>query len=289
MTNHTSRGLRAASSPSRQRRVGDHRIGRHKTAVCRTTGLARYGDREQAQDAVRGLRWRDAAASADGRLLVDRWYSHPCECGGWHVLRLPAPTSVVEQAPPAAGRRAMPAIHVADIENWFRGGGIDHADARSILEAYRREGPGVAPGDLVVIAASLRTAKRFASVVREVFAGTRLQWAVGSNGPDGADRALLRTVNTRRHAKKYGVLYLGSGDHIFAPLVREARGFGLKVRIVTTQLAPDHAPLSRELAATGAPRVTIRANSRSQQQRAHEAIRRVAAGSLRNDTLPFAA
>lgn len=289
-------------------RRADHRITKHKAATCTESGGARYARREQAQDVVKGLRWREArrlrAAQAQGpeRAQVAHgggevqtgfecshvdWYSHPCEfCKGWHIVRLGTSTPGAEQTRMSErfhhGATAREcAIHGLDIENLLGGGGVSREDATALLEIYRRQGPGVASSDLVIVAASLHVAEKFADVVATVFAGTTVRWAVGSTGPDGADHALLRTINVRRHAKRFDVLYVASGDHIFTPLVREARLFGMKVRIVTAENADGKSSLARELKATAVPRIFIRARSRELERKNREAIELVASRSHR--------
>lgn len=265
-------------------RRADHRIFKRNTGTCTESGEARFPRREQAQDAVRCLRWREgrrvqAGAEPAG---VD-WYAHPCEsCRGWHIARLAAPAvetvrSVSSEPFDLSLADRLNAIHALDLENMLGGGGATLDEAAKLWEIYRQQGPGVAPADLVVIAASVAVAEKFA----EVFSGPNVRWAVGSNGPDGADRALLRTINVRRHSTKYGVLYVGSGDHIFAQLVREAQEFGMKVRIVTAQRSGERTPLSRELTATGAPLIRIRTASRDLERKNRDAITLVASRSHR--------
>jgi hypothetical protein len=261
-------------------RRADHRIGKHKTSVCPEDGQARYSRREQAQDVVRGLRWRESRrVQAGAEPTGADWFSHPCvSCGGgWHVVRLPAPkintdaTWTNEKV--CLGSPALEnAIHAVDLENLLHGGGATLDEATALWATYRREGPGIAPGDLVIVAASVSVAEKFAVVI----SGSNVRWAVGSSGPDGADHALLRTINVRQHSKKFGVLYLASGDHIFAPLLREARELGMRVRIITTERADGKSPLSHELKATGAPLIRIRATSRDLARSNRDAISLVA-------------
>lgn len=262
-------------------RRADHRIGKHKAPSCGASGQARYARREQAQDVVQGLRWRESRRVQAGAepAGVD-WYSHPCDsCNGWHVVRLARPTVGTDSRgiyePLGLDSERASAIHVIDLENLLGGGGATLDEAAALWSLYRQQGPGVAPADLVIIAASVAVAEKFA----EVFTDHDVRWAVGSNGPDGADHAILRTFNARRHSVKYGVLYIGSGDHIYAAMILTAKKFDMKVRIVVTELADKKPRLSHALKATGVPLIRIRTASRELARKNRDAIARVASRS----------
>jgi hypothetical protein len=269
-------------------RRADHRIMKRNNDTCSATGQDRFPRREQAQDTVKSLRWRESRRVQTG---VDptcvEWYAHPCEsCNGWHVVSLAK--SAVENECRVLSEPfglSLPeredAIHGIDLENLLWGGGATLAEAKALWEVYRQQGPGVSPTDLVIVAASVSVAKKFAAVIT----GPNVRWAVGSNGPDGADRALLRAINVRRHSKKYAVLYLGSGDHIFSSLVSEAKEFGMKVRIITTERAGEKSPLSHELRATRMPLIRIRTASRDLAHKNRDAIALVASRSHHRDHL----
>lgn len=284
ITNRNTAKHAIPTSRNGARRRADHRFGKHKAPSCGTSGQARYARREQAQDVVQGLRWRECRRVQAGTepAGVD-WYSHPCDsCNGWHVVRLAKSAvendrSVMSEAFGLSLTDRADAIHAIDLENLLCGGGATLAEATALWEIYRQQGPGVAPTDLVIVAASVSVAEKFAGV----FTGPNVRWAVGSNGPDGADRALLRAINVRRHSTKYGVLYVGSGDHIFSSLISEARKFGMKVRIITTERAGRKSPLSRELRATGVPQMRIRTASRELARKNRDAIALVASHSHR--------
>lgn len=52
---------------------------------------------------------------------------------------------------------------------------------------------------------------------------------IGANRPDGADIALLESVDTDWAAANFGQVVIASGDHIFAPLAQQFRDAGLRV------------------------------------------------------------
>lgn len=252
-------------------RRADRRILQHRLPTCPDTGHDRYARREQAQDAVKGLRFREARrVQAGGKATDLDWYSYPCDCcKGWHVARLDSPRST--EGSGVTGFRE-PALHGLDLENLLGGGDASVEDAEQLWNTYRQQGPGIGPDDLVIVAGSIRSAEKFSSVI----GGPNVRWAVGSNGPDGADAALLRAINPRRHSKKFQVAYIGSGDHIFTDVVRQLQSNHVKVRLVVTEREDGTQSLAAVLRRTGAPRILIRIRSREIARRNVEAIHLIA-------------
>jgi len=80
---------------------------------------------------------------------------------------------------------------------------------------------------------------QLAFVAKELFPNARI---VTGRGKDGADRALVATIEPSHAALRFSELCIVSGDHAFTELAREARIAGLSVRVV----AP-HAGLSTAL------------------------------------------
>lgn len=58
---------------------------------------------------------------------------------------------------------------------------------------------------------------------------TRMQRVIGANRPDGADLALIDSVEIAWVAANFGQVVIASGDHIFAPMARQFRQAGLGV------------------------------------------------------------
>lgn len=52
---------------------------------------------------------------------------------------------------------------------------------------------------------------------------------VGEDRPDGADIALIESIDADWTAANFGQVVIGSGDHIFAPTARQLRDRGLRV------------------------------------------------------------
>ena len=55
---------------------------------------------------------------------------------------------------------------------------------------------------------------------------------LAGHGRDGADKALLEFADVRHIATRYDRVVVGSGDHIFAPLVSELMAAGVMVTVV---------------------------------------------------------
>lgn len=78
-----------------------------------------------------------------------------------------------------------------------------------------------------------------AFVAKDLFPTAKI---VTGKGKDGADLALVATIDLDHAARRFSELCIVSGDHAFTELARHARRAGLGVRVV----AP-HAGLSTEL------------------------------------------
>ncbi len=98
----------------------------------------------------------------------------------------------------------------------------------SLAEARR-------PSDHLVVGCN----PRLAFVAKDLFPTARI---VTGKGKDGADLALVATIDLEHAASRFSELCIVSGDHAFTELARRARLSGLAVRVV----AP-HAGLSTEL------------------------------------------
>lgn len=81
------------------------------------------------------------------------------------------------------------------------------------------------PTDMVVVGCN----PKLAFVARDLFPTARI---VTAGGKDGADVALLNAVDLAHLRGRFSELCIVSGDHIFAPLARDARRNGLGVRVV---------------------------------------------------------
>lgn len=138
-------------------------------------------------------------------------------------------------------RRALPAtrgraLHLIDLENLL---GIDRtpASVESLWSEYCGT-VGVGPDDSLVVGTECGWAARawFALPM------TGLRRVVGY-GIDGADNALLASVDLDHDLDRFPTLIIGSGDHAFAGLARRARSRGCAVEV-----AIGGGKLSRELA-----------------------------------------
>ena len=134
-------------------------------------------------------------------------------------------------------------------------------------DILKRQAPGIAPHDHVVVGAGRGVAQRY----RTSITGPNVRWVTGANAPDGADRALLGAIDLYRVARHYDELVIVSGDHAFADLARRAKTFGLSVQVVTAETPEGRPMLSRELAAAAdvhtLVRLKVRPNRRENLRR----------------------
>lgn len=127
-------------------------------------------------------------------------------------------------------------IVLIDLENMLFGDHESHlaqsnqsgAQILSLAEARR-------PTDQLIVGCN----PQLAFVAKDLFPTARI---VTGKGKDGADLALVATIDLDHAATRFSELCIVSGDHAFTELARYARRAGLAVRVV----AP-HAGLSTEL------------------------------------------
>ncbi len=108
-------------------------------------------------------------------------------------------------------------LHLIDIENLTSGVlNISSQSVNNVLNLFLRVSKWKL-GDLLVIAANPGLMKVFAFDLFELPA--RL---LCGKGPDGADKLLLSAV-PKNLESSFNRIVVGSGDHIFAPLLRGTR------------------------------------------------------------------
>jgi len=211
---------------------------------CEATGLPRFRDRHQARDSIRSL-----ARSA--RHLEHRPYS--ClECKGIHIDSIPAPFPVTHDVTVAApafvesldNRKRR--IFVIDIENITHGATASRSEVRELWDVITQQAPGIAAHDHVVIGASRGVVHKY----RWAVTGTNVKWVLGDSGPDGADKALLSSVDLRWAARNFDELVIMSGDHAFVGLAQKAKAAGLGTHVVTVEHPKKWSTRSRKLSAS---------------------------------------
>lgn len=120
----------------------------------------------------------------------------------------------------AAGDRR---IHLIDLENLVGGtAGINSTDCTGILGLYQAH-IGIQAGDHAVLGVGPRLGRLLVGADLHNF-----QLRVG-RGIDGADRALLDSIDIKFAANRFDKLVIASGDHIFSPLADRARQLGMQV------------------------------------------------------------
>ena len=115
-------------------------------------------------------------------------------------------------------------IVIVDLENMMFG---DHADAsrpdrsQEILELAEAR----RPTDMVIVGCN----PRLAFSAKNLFPSSQI---VTGHGKDGADIALIETLDLNHAAERFDELCIVSGDHAFAPIAHAARQRGLRIRVV---------------------------------------------------------
>lgn len=254
----------------------DGKVRRHKLPVCDETGLARYRDRHQARDGAKAL-------SAGERNYETSTFACPA-CRGFHVETTynrtpivlpdsPTPTAAFTESLATRKRRYW----LVDVENPSCGAKWSCEQVAQFFELLKRQAPGIAPHDHVVVAAARYVRRKY----RHAIVGENVKWVTGADAPDGADRAALAAIDLYRVARDFDELVIVSGDHAFVDLAKRAKQAGLSVHVVTAQ-APEGRPmLSRELAATADLRTFVRLEPRAQRPDNLIAIEKVASRTHR--------
>jgi len=239
------------------------------------TGLARYRDRHQARQGVEAQR----KGAHDAEI---RSFSCP-SCKGYHteetyrrdpiVLASSNPTPEFTASLPFRKKRYV----LVDVENLTHGAKATCQQAAALWGVLTQQAPGIAPHDHVVVGAARYVVRKY----RAAIDGANVKWVVGSDGPDGADRALLAAIDLRRVARDYDELVIASGDGAFTELARQAKALGLTVHVITTQHPEQRSMLSRELSAVADFHTLIRLESRTQKKDNLTAIAKVASRAHR--------
>lgn len=242
---------------------------KHTLPKCPANGLARFRDRHQARDAVKAFTFGTQGREAS-------MFACP-ECRGWHVETRQATSPAPEVAVPASGptvvfteslARRKRRYFLVDIENPTRGAKATCEEVATFWEILKRQAPGIAPHDHVVVGASRGVVQRY----RTSITGANVRWVTGADSPDGADRALLLAIDLYQVARNYDELVIVSGDHAFADLARQAKTFGLSVQVVTAETPERRSMLSRELGAAADVHTLVRLKVR---QNRRENLRRL--------------
>lgn len=137
----------------------------------------------------------------------------------------------------------LPTLHLIDIENLHGAcprGTINVGRAKALLERYDSMVP-IAVGDHLIVGCN----PGIGVEVGLAIGGGRL---VVRGGPDGADRALIDSIDLDHVARRYRRVVVGSGDHIFVPTV-----LGLLARSVPVEVVGRPGGTSAALRLTGVP------------------------------------
>lgn len=253
-------------------RTAGRMVSQHKLPLCDATGLARYRDRHQARQGAAAMR------SGAHEFEVRTFVCAACN-NGYHLeqtyCRQPMvlassfdPTAEFTASLPFRKKRYF----LGDIENLTQGAKVTCEQTAALWSVLTQQAPGIAPHDHVVIGAGRYVVRKY----RAAIDGANVKWVVGSDGPDGADRALLAAIDLRRVARDYDELVIASGDGAFTDLARQAKALGLTVHVITTQHPDQRSMLSRELSNVADFHTLIRLESRTHKKDCLAAIANVA-------------
>lgn len=117
------------------------------------------------------------------------------------------------------------ALVLLDLENLAGDPLVGLAAAQEVVRRVLRSAE-IRTGDHVIVGCNPRLGLTAAAACP----GARL--VIGC-GPDGADRALLATVEPDDAARRFERVVIGSGDHAFAPLARALRLRGVDVTVIS--------------------------------------------------------
>lgn len=220
--------------------------------------MPRYRDRHQARDASRAL--------TRGRKNFEMKPFACQSCKGFHlekVLHRPPIVVASEKEPSAIFLNTINTRKrrhfLVDIENFTGGAGLSPLEARQLWNIVKHEAPGVAPRDHVVIGAGRYVHRKY----RAAFQESNIEWVVGEHAKDGADRALLNSIDLRWTVKNFDELVIVSGDYAFADLARRARELGLTVHVITAESQGPRPTLSRALREEAHIRTLVRRSTRA--------------------------
>jgi hypothetical protein len=118
------------------------------------------------------------------------------------------------------------ALHLIDAENLLAGPRIDASDFRQMWQTYRGAVPTSASDQFRVGASSFFVARAFEALIDQGF-----QLLV-RDGADGAELALLDSIDLAHVGRRFDRLVIASGDGRFEDLALQARSRGLYVHVV---------------------------------------------------------
>ncbi|OAK52984.1 NYN domain-containing protein [Rhodococcoides kyotonense] len=145
-----------------------------------------------------------------------------------HLLTLIAsnqtrPATTRREEAPSAGWYDRPrTLHLVDLENLLAG----RVDAGSVTELWAEYQfvTGMRDDDHVIVSVAQRNA------VASFFSlPSAIQRVIGSNAPDGADHALLDSIDIAWTARRFGQVMVATGDGIFTPIASRLRAQGLQM------------------------------------------------------------
>lgn len=254
---------------------GSHKSGyfaRHtrRLPVCPTSGEPCFDERHQANDAAKVIRQVDPdAIVATVRCTAGRHYHLEVSD---RLVTLPV-TEIAQTAGDDQPRRLI----FLDGENATHGAhGVDETPLAEFMAVLTGQAMTITAADRIVVGASRIVARKLHAAI----AGPNVEWVIGRDEKDGADRALLdwARLNLRALAQGYDELVVISGDHCFETVARRWLKYGpnKRVHVVTTETTDGHPSLSLALSAIAHRRTLIRRTSRAKRAQNQAALDLVA-------------
>lgn len=120
--------------------------------------------------------------------------------------------------------KCLRSLVLADVENLVGSPSPMSVDIREVFLRVQ-ELCSLQPNDLVIAGGSGADAL---FSIADSLPGARI---VFQTGTDGADLALLETVDSQAYCEQFDRLVIASGDHIFAEAAARIAGYGLQVEV----------------------------------------------------------
>jgi hypothetical protein len=147
-----------------------------------------------------------------------------------------APAKLLIERPDLLPRRATGRVlHLLDLENLVGASHLRHIDGKLTMQRYNAKA-GIAQGDHVVVAASHHNWVQAAFSARQALSDG--QWCSfrvlpPRSGANGADQALREVIADENVGGRFGSVYLGSGDGIFADDLAALAVAGVRTTVVS--------------------------------------------------------
>lgn len=143
----------------------------------------------------------------------------------FHIVADGSPETAGDEVDQRDTRSAQRKIVLLDLENMLFGQHETQRSTQDRSEEILRLAEARRPTDMVIVGCN----PNLAFSAKDLFPLARI---VTGHGKDGADRALIDTLDLQHAAERFAELCIVSGDHAFAEIAHAARKAGMRVRVV---------------------------------------------------------